>query len=519
MRPRSSLALLLLAGIAGCTVGPDYTPPSAEVPGGWSSTAPKGGVAASKVTIDLPPVETWWTSFHDPELSSLIERARDANLDVRQAALRIAEARAQRQVAGARDLPSVSLDNSYARTRISPNGAISLFGLPGAGGSGGATVGTGAGGAIPSRGLVIPPFDLYQSGFDANWEIDLFGRTRRAVEAADAQAVAATEDRNDALVSVYAEVARNYVQLRGVQRLIDITEENLKAQRQAYDLTHAQAAGGETSNLDVESASAEVATTEAQLPALEDQKTRAINALSRLLGREPGALQQELAATKPIPPVPPAVPIGMPSELARRRPDIRRAEAQLHSATADIGVAVADLYPRLSLEGSLGLQGVRFNSLGDWASRFYNFGPSLSIPIFNGTTYATIHVDEARQQEAALAYENTILGALHEVENAVSSYGTEQVRLRALERAAEANRRSLALAQQRYKAGLSSFLDVLDSERRLYASQTGVANSEIAISTDLIAVYKALGGGWNTEEAQAGAVSPPQGMVQPAAAK
>ena len=305
------------------------------------------------------------------------------------------------------------------------------------------------------------------------------------------------------LLSVYGEIARNYVQLRGLQQLIGITQSNLGAQRQAFNLTRAQAQGGQTSNLDVEASSAEVAMTESQLPTLQDQLARTVNALSRLLGREPGALQRELEAPKAIPALPARVPIGLPADLVRRRPDVRRAEASLHVATAQIGVSTADLYPRLNLSGTLGLQAAKFDKLGDWASHFYNFGPSLAIPIFNGATYATITLQETRQKEAAIAWEKTVLGALHEVENAVSSYGAEQIRLRSLQLSAAANRRSLDLAQQRYRAGLSSFLDVLDSERRLFAAETAVANSQISISTNLIAIYKALGGGWENGPAPA----------------
>jgi NodT family efflux transporter outer membrane factor (OMF) lipoprotein len=271
----------------------------------------------------------------------------------------------------------------------------------------------------------------------------------------------------------------------------------------------------------VESASAEVSTTEAELPSLRDQERHAMNALSLLLGQQPGSLEQELAAAKPLPVTPPAIPVGLPSELARRRPDIRRAEADLHAATANIGVATADLYPKLSLSGSLGLQAIRFQKLGDWASRFYNAGPSLSIPVFNGATYANIAIQETRQKEAALTYETTVLGALHDVENAVSSYSAEKIRLRAFERAAGANVKALSLAQQRYRAGLSSFLDVLDSERRLYASQTQVAQSAVAIDTDVIALYKALGGGWESASGPdvTQADQPPQETSQQAATK
>lgn len=512
MRLLSGCSLIALLGLAACTVGPDFTPPKADTPEGWKAAAPKDGKPASTISQAAPPSADWWSSFNDPELTSLIERARDSNPTLEQAALRIEEARAQIAVVDARNLPGLSFDNSYARTRLSPNGALGLFG----GSSGPQTAAQAAAAGVPSS-LVpfsLPPFDLFQSGFDASWEIDLFGRVRRSVEAAEAQAQGVVEDRNDALVSVYAEVARNYVELRGIQRLIEITEDNLKAQREAYRLTHQQAQGGETSNLDVESASAEVASTEAQLPSLRDDETHTINALSYLLGMDPGGLEQELGGTKPLPAKPPTVPIGLPSDLARRRPDIRRADAELHAATANIGVARADLYPRLTLSGSLGLQALRFSKLGDWASRFYNFGPSLSIPVFNGTTYANIDVSEVRQKEAALTYRTTVLGALHDVENAVSSYGAEQVRLASLERAAEANRRSLSLAQQRYSAGLSSFLEVLDAERRLYASETEVERSDVTIYTNLIALYKALGGGWDAAPPVAAAAA-----VQTVAAK
>jgi NodT family efflux transporter outer membrane factor (OMF) lipoprotein len=489
-RLRLGTSALVLAGIAGCTVGPDFTPPDTNAPSAWSEAG-----KSTIVTGAEPDNAAWWTSFNDPELTSLIERAHDANPTLRQAALRIEEARGQLKAVDARNLPTASFDSSYARTALSPNGALSLFS---SGGGGGQTAAQSATSGVPAT-LVpfsLPPFDLFQTGFDASWEIDLFGRVRRSVESAGAQTQAMIEDRDDAMVSVYAEIARSYMQLRGTQRLIAITRDNLKAQIDAYNLTHAQAQGGETSNLDVETASAEVATTEAQLPGLEDDKTHAINALSLLLGLEPGALQQELEAVKPLPPAPPTVPIGLPSDLARRRPDIRRAEAELHAATANIGIATADLYPRLTMSGAFGLQAIRFNKLGDWSSKFYDFGPALSIPVFNGATYANISVQEVRQKAAALTYKTTVLDALRDVENAVSSYGAQKARLRSLKLAADANGHSLSLARQRYKAGLSSFLDVLDAERRLYASQTGVAQSEIAISTNLIAIYKALGGGW-----------------------
>ncbi len=500
MRLSFASSLLVLTSLSACTVGPNFTPPTAETPAGWVTQPPKGGKVDSQVTTESPDAIAWWDAFDDTELTSLIKRAHDSNPDLQQAALRIDEARAQLKSVDARNLPTASEDSSYARTRLSPNGALDVLG-----GGGGVTAQQAAAAgfpasAVPSSFSNVPPFDLFQTGFDASWEIDLFGHIRRQVESSQAEALGIEEERHDVMISVYAEIARDYITLRGVQRLIAITHDNLRAQQDAYNLTHAQAQGGETSNLDVESASAEVATTAAQLPALQDQESRPINGISQLLLLDPGALEQELAPVKPQPANPKFVPIGLPSDLAKRRPDIRRAEAQLHAATANIGVATAELYPKLTLSGSIGLQAIKFGKLSDWSSKFYNFGPSLSIPVFNGVTYANIEVQEVRQKEAALNYKTTVLGALHDVENSVSSYGAEQIRQHSLQKAAEANDHSLSLAQQRYKAGLSSFLDVLDAERRLYASQTEVARSSVTISTNLIAIYKALGGGWNLED-------------------
>ena len=518
MRLSLASSLLVLTSLSACTVGPNYTPPTAETPAAWVTQPPKGGKVDSQVTTESPDTIAWWDAFNDAELTSLIKRAHDSNPDLQQAALRIDEARAQLKSVDARNLPTVDEGTSYARTRLSPNGALDVLG-----GGGGVTAQQAAAAgfpasAVPSSFSNVPPFDLFQTGFDASWEIDLFGHIRRQVESSEAQELGIEEERHDVMVAVYAEVARDYITLRGVQRLIAITNDNLRAQQDAYNLTHAQAQGGETSNLDVESASAEVATTAAQLPALQDQESRLINSISQLLQLDPGALEGELGTVKPQPANPKFVPIGLPSDLAKRRPDIRKAEAQLHSATANIGVATAELSPKLTLSGSIGLQAIRFGKLSDWASKFYNFGPSFSIPVFNGVTYANIEVQEVRQKEAALNYKTTVLGALHDVENGVSSYGAEQVRLHALQQAAEANQHSLSLARQRYQAGLSSFLDVLDAERRLYASQTEVARSSVTIGTNLIAIYKALGGGWNLEDPAATVTSMDKPAVQTVAA-
>src|SRR5215469_11418019 len=272
MRLSFVTSLLVLTGLSACTVGPDYKPPTAETPASWVTKPPKEGKLDSQVTTDSVDAVAWWDAFNDSELSSLIKRAHDANPDLQQAALRIEEARAQLKAVDAENLPTVNEDSSYARTRLSPNGALDVFG-----GGGGQTAAQAAANGIPASAIPggfnhIPPFDLFQTGFDASWEIDLFGHIRRQVESAEAQQLGLEEARHDVMISVYAEIARDYITLRGVQRLINITHDNLRAQQDAYNLTLAQAQGGETSNLDVESASAQVATTAADLPALEDQE-------------------------------------------------------------------------------------------------------------------------------------------------------------------------------------------------------------------------------------------------------
>src|SRR5277367_2666138 len=324
MRLSLASSLLVLTSLSACTVGPNFTPPTAETPAGWVTQPPKGGKVDSQVTTESPDTIAWWDAFNDAELTSLIKRAHDSNPDLQQAALRIDEARAQLRSVDARNLPTVDEGTSYARTRLSPNGALDVLG-----GGGGVTAQQAAAAgfpasAVPSSFSNVPPFDLFQTGFDASWEIDLFGHIRRQVESAEAQELGMEEERHDVMVAVYAEIARDYITLRGVQRLIAITHDNLRAQQDAYNLTHAQAQGGETSNLDVESASAEVATTAAQLPALQDQESRLINGLSQLLQLDPGALQGELGTVKPQPANPKFVPIGLPSDLAKRRPDIRK---------------------------------------------------------------------------------------------------------------------------------------------------------------------------------------------------
>jgi NodT family efflux transporter outer membrane factor (OMF) lipoprotein len=520
---RRVVPVALLMTAAGCTVGPNFERPTAWwSPGSWF--AGRAQVAAKQPVSEpvAEPVDPrWWTLFHDDRLSALESRVAAANLDVRVAVVRLAESRASLGVARADLLPSLNANSNYTRQQLSKRGALSLFGggaptassqTSGAGAGGLAntpqsgTPGTGSNGlgatnnASPNTGL-FAPFDLYQYGFDASWEIDFWGRVRRNVESADASVLAASEVQRDTLLSALAELARDYVQLRGVQRNLEITQSNLGTAQQSLKLTQDRAAGGLTTDLDVANAAAQVANTASQLPNLQAQERQLINAIALLLGQPPQSLQAELAVVHPIPPVPPKVPVGLPSELARRRPDIRRAEAQLHAATADVGVAVADFYPRVTLSGSAAIQATQFKDLGSWAqANTWSFGPSISLPIFEGGRLRRVlDLRQAQQQEAAVSYQRTVLGALHEVDNALTAYQSEQLRRNQLERAVAQNRRALKLAQDRYAQGVADFLTVLDTERSLLAAEQMLTDSTTTVSTDLVQIYKALGGGWQAD--------------------
>ncbi len=301
----------------------------------------------------------------------------------------------------------------------------------------------------------------------------------------------------DALVSASAELARDYVQLRGVQRKLAITRENLESARQSLRLTQERAAGGVTTDLDVANAAAQVESTASQIPLQEQQQAQLMNAIAFLLGEQPRAMEVELAAPRPVPPVPPRVPVGVPSELARRRPDIRTAEAQLHSATADVGVAVADFYPRFTLSGSGAIQAVDFAKLADWGAKTYAIGPSVTLPIFEGGRLVrTLELRKDQQQQAALNYQRTVLAALHDVDNALTAYDAEQRRLQRLQSAVAQNRRALSLARERYEQGVTDFLNVLTAQRNVLLSETDAADSTATVSTNLVQLYKALGGGW-----------------------
>jgi multidrug efflux system outer membrane protein len=471
------LILLSLSSIlAGCTVGPNYRRPEVAVEPAFEPLPAKATRQPYVLTAGPGQTAPWWTTLNDPELDGLMEQAMAANLDLRLAAARVREARARRAFTGAGRYPDVNVGASYSRERASKN-------------------------AWPYNAFDVPGFpweaDLYQAGFDASWELDLFGGVRRRVEAANADLEAIAEEGRSVLVTVLAEVARNYVELRGLQQQLEIAERNLAAQRQTLELTTEQARKGVARQLDVSRATAQVSATEAGLPRLRNLQWQAMHRLAVLTGQQPGALVQTLSQAGPIPVPPAQVSTGVPADLLRRRPDIRRVERDLAAAAARVGVAKADLYPRFSLTGSFSLQSSEAGELVNGDSQSFGFGPAIRWPIFDaGALRATVKVRDAQQEQALVRYEQTVLQALEETHDALSAFVTEQDRRKSLQEAVKANEEAAELAEGLYRQGLTDFTSVLDAQRQLYQSQEGLLQSETAITTSLIALYKALGGGW-----------------------
>ncbi|MBO0710352.1 MAG: efflux transporter outer membrane subunit [Acetobacteraceae bacterium] len=482
-------------GLAGCAVGPDFKEPPWYSPASWFSSAERQPTRVRSEAVSEPVDPGWWGLFGDRELTSLEERVAGGNLDVRTATIQIAQSRAERGVTAAGLYPSLNANASYDRQKASDKGVFSA--LSNAAGTPGTQAGGLGAGAVPPVNTAIPPFDLYEYGVDATWEIDFWGRVRRSIEAADATIASSEEARRNALLISLAEVASDYVQLRGVQAQEQIAAENVRVAQQSVQLTRDRSAGGLGTELDVANATAQLQQQEAQIPQLQQQEAQLINALSLLLGQQPNALRGELETQRPVPPVPPRVPVGLPSELARRRPDIRQAEAQLHAATANVGVAVASFYPQVTLSASVGIQSLQPKNLWTLAARQYGMGPSVTLPIFQGGQLrSTLHLREAQQQEAAINYEKTVLNAWHDVDNALTAYDKEQRRRDALVQSVAQNQRALSLALDQYRQGLIDYLPVLDTQRSLLQTQQALAQSTTTVSNNLVTLYRALGGGW-----------------------
>lgn len=462
--------LLLCFCISGCMVGPNFTRPEPAVPDTWVDA---NAESTTQPTVAEAALQEWWTVFNDAKLTALVQEAFQSNLDLQIATTRIRQARASRGIAVSGIGPTVDTSGSFRRTQADSGGSNSRSST----------------------------FSTYLAGFDAGWEIDIFGGVRRGIEAADAQLQAAVENRRNVLVTLAAEVARNYIELCTFQQRLAITRQNLTAQKHSAELTRRRFEGGFVSGLDVANANAQVATTEAQIPLLESNVRQTIYALSVLVGREPGALLLELSKTAVIPPVPPAIPTGVPSDLLRRRPDIRLAEADIHAATANIGVAEADLFPRVTINASVGWNADNASDLFSATSRFWSFGPSVSWNLFQtGRTLSDIELHKALQDESIIAYRQTVLTAIQEVENALIASTKEQEHYQSLQAAVIATRKAVELATALYTEGQTDFLDVLIAQRALFLSEDSLAQSNQVMAVELIALYKALGGGWRREE-------------------
>lgn len=483
-RPVTALSMacciaLLISG--GCTVGPEYEKPELPtVSDDWHAAVTDGVLEGSA------PIQTWWTVFGDDTLTSLIERAGESNLTLREAVWRVEESRAVRGVVAGQRVPAVDLGGEAGRSQPSDNGPL--------------------GELAPDGFDAADQFDI---GAGASWEIDVWGRIRRQVEAADAEIEASVEDYRDVLVTLYAEVAANYVDVRALQLRLRLAHDNVEGQENTLKLTQDRFDAGLVSALDVAQAESNLANTRSLIPQLEQQLTVALNRLAVLLAMSPGALDDELTAEAPIPTEPDGVTTGLPADLLRQRPDIRSAERRLASQTARIGVATAELYPQFSLTGFLGLQSTDAGDLFSSDSINWSVGLPIRWRLFaGGAIRSQIAAEEARTEQLLAGYERTVLLALEEVEDAMVSYDKEIVRREHLTNSVDATKRSLELVLTQYRAGLADFQNVLDTERSLLLRQDDLASSEGLVIKNLVGLYRALGGGWDPETAQP-PVAPP----------
>jgi NodT family efflux transporter outer membrane factor (OMF) lipoprotein len=459
------VAVLLLVPVA-CTVGPDYQRPDIPVPDQWAEELSIGVFQGDAELAE------WWTVLNDPVLDALIKRAAERNLDLRIATARIDQSRARLRIAGGERFPD--LDGTGQATRFRPSGESPLT-IPGG----------------------VEDSSILSLGADASWEIDLWGRVRRSVESATADVAASMEDRRDVRVSLFAEVATTYIELRTIQEQLAIARTNVKTQEGSLELASSRFKNGISPELDVKQAESNLATTEASIPGLQQRQAQAINRLALLLGEYPARLRKELSepAATPLPPT--RVVVGIPANLLRQRPDVRAAERRLAAQTAKIGVATADLYPQFTLSGNIGWTADNGGNLIGSDSRTWGIGPSMSWNLFDGgRVRGRIDLEDARTEESLATYERTILTAVEEVESALTAYVREQERRDALDRAVDAARRAAELSRDQYKKGLTDFNNVLDSERNVLQLEDDLAASRGRVSANLAALYRALGGGW-----------------------
>lgn len=460
-------ALALAATLTACTVGPDYQPDQLPLPPAWSESQKAAEAAA------IERLKSWWSEFHDPLLDRLVAQAIAGNYDLKIARQRLVQARAQRAIAASADYPQVHA----AGSRTNSNSSTTVEYPPG-----------------------IGQYHTWTAGFDASWELDIFGGTARAKEAADAEIGAAIEDRRAVLVSLLGELADEYATLRVSQLRLAIAEHNIEVARKAVSLTQTQFDRGFGTELDLAQARAQQETVESGVPPLDAAIARAIHAIALLQGQFPeqlGDLAAELRRTGPMLEVPKSLPLALPSQVVENRPDIRRAERNYAAANARIGVATAGEFPDFSIPLVVEPTSAAIHTLFEARSINWLFGPSVSQLVFDGgKTDAEIEAAKAAAEAARLAYEETVQGGFREVEDALINYQTEARRLVTLQAASNDDRTVLDQATKLYGAGLTDFLKVLDAERSAYAADDVEAQSRYAEVTDVIALFKALGGGW-----------------------
>lgn len=457
---------LAAACLAGCAVGPNYVRPTTHVASRF--TGAEAGTYSS-----APAESRFWTQFGDATLDKLVNDALSANHDLRLALARIIEARASRRESMFDLAPTVTASGGYTKERLDS----AQEGFPGG------------------------PFnaDYYDAGFDASWELDLFGQVRRGVQARNAQLQGAEASLRDAQVSVIAEVARTYFELRGAQARLDVAHQNVQNQQETLQLTQARLAAGRVTELDTSRAQAQLSTTLATIGPLEAQVASSIHRIAVLTGRQPDALDALLTPTRDLPPLPQIAAVGDPATLLRRRPDIRVAERQLAASTALVGVAIGDLFPKVTFTGNFGYAATVPSALGLAGNKTFLIGPGISWAAFDmGRVEAQIAGAKARAHEALISYEQTVLRALEETEDALVTHARDRDSLAHAEEAARASRTAAEIARTRYEGGLIDFLEVLDAERTQLQAEDSLAQARTQTATSLIAVYKALGGGWET---------------------
>lgn len=499
--PLLTASALALAGCAA--VGPNYHAPVLPAPAAYQGAPTLASTQKTTVSDQEADLSRWWTRYSDPELQRLIEGAMAANLNLAEAASRIRQARYQEIVAGAPALPQVNADANASHQHISKNafppGFASLLGGGGSSGGGSASSGGSSGGgssgafALPGSGV-----SLYQLGFDASWEIDVFGGTRRAVEAARASTEAMVWSRRDAEVSLAAEVASAYFALRADQRRIGVYQAEVTRQQGLFKLIRDRRAAGVATQLDTERQQNQIENARTRLPGLQSDAAVQIHALGVLLGEAPEDLAAELIPRAAIPAPPPAIPAGLPSDLLARRPDVRQAERSLAAASASIGVATAELYPQITLTGSADLVSTSLKTLLRWSSRQYSIAGAMNWPLLDGgKAHADVAVAKEQYAQALLAYRNAFLGALRDVEDALSRCAADQDQGQSLARSLRAAAEAQTIAGQQYSVGLVDYSDVLNAEAAVLTAQDQIAQNDAALSRDVASLYKALGGGWS----------------------